>query len=316
MYLNKTFYILFITYTVLTISVWGQNASQASLENIDESQRTAYYQDEFVQITHLDYRIDWTSMELITNIHFTWEPSTIQHYHNPNRANNIAQRQRASFFSDMTPYINIHAQKSLLDFAKDNSNYREVLSSLLLHSSIVSQTPTKNLWGTTIQYYTSLVPLVQQIIYPTLSKINIPILSTPLQDITQYTSIIFSLENILPLSYQDDSMHVFTPKVLPKVFDETQLILVYSPEYFDSTSPLQNNPYTYIYRKDYQTADTGDTPLLIIPKGLNNPELGDIVISRNDTERILSSSNSRKLIEHGKVIFIIPEQPTQGIISK
>lgn len=305
---RKQLYIVIIALLLIQTPLFAQQpTSPLSINTIN-------FSNQYVHLDSIVFTVQWSTLEVITNIHYWWEPDPENQYFNPERAYTLTESYATNIFSVLTTQIYIKEQQSLLDFTRDASLYQTVLSQLLADSTIIAQIPDNTLLGTTIQYHTSLTPLIQKTIYPSLQSQEIPYVGYPINTIEQYTSIIFATNLPIPLLSDSTQEISFSPSILPQVYDMDTNALIFTPQYFQPSSDIYNNPFTYIYPSDYQLSLTGDNPLYIIPIGIDHAISGNLYIDSQNTREILSSEHNRQLIREGKVFFII--HASQPIILK
>lgn len=308
MFQNKNWSLFIIHLVSLFLVLLIQSTIQVYAQNTDKNGSE-------VMLEEIFYTINWDSMSISTDVHITWTPSN-QQYINPSLAHSITQSLFPQIISSLTKHIYINQQDTLLDFARQHSIYQSILSHILANVIVTSQIPDKNLLGITFFYHISLITLEQTIILPALMPIPLPSLPYPQSEIQTYSSIIFSVTSpldIISTSTNNKKQGYYAPKILPMVYASNRNTIVYTPEYFIQQD-LYNRAYTYIYSSDYQDAPTGSTPLFIIPLALDNEIQGDLIISEEDTRRILASDSARTLITQGKVFFIIMP-PTKQILK-
>lgn len=260
-------------------------------------------------LERVEYTINWNTLTIDTYMDFRWLPNTTEQYINPSKANKLSQIKSPQILAELSNRILIYNQNTLLDYAREHLAYQKILTYLLKNTSIYSQIPNKNLLGTTITLQTSLTNLIQELIIPNLNHLRLPVIPYSQNIATAYTSIIFSVSSPLPLISKlelPNNVMFYEPKALPKVFSEQRDIMVFTPEYFNPKNSENTRAYNYIYIQDYQYANTGNNPLLIVPKALDSNFGGDLIISKEDTQIILESNSNKDLIRKGKVFFIIP----------
>lgn len=281
-----------------------------SLHIVYAQEQTPYYSDNFLRVSKIEYNVDWITSSIISNIYFRWEAAASSQYLNPSHAYNIAQLEIPKILSMLTKNIILYGDESLLDFARNRSAYRGILSTLLDSSIITAQIPDKDLLGTKIVYDTSLVNVVRNYIAPAFTPRQISVLPFVHINNDVYTSILIDLRHELPPLSDITSEHrmMYTPKLFPQVYSEYRRILVFTSEYVTAEFSESQMPFHYMYPEDYATLQLGDNPLLILPVALDAENNGDIVISFEDTRLLLSSEKNTQLLVQGKIYFIILRQ--------
>jgi hypothetical protein len=128
-----------------------------------------------------------------------------------------------------------------------------------------------------------------------------------------WTGIVIIANTELPVLGRKTSSSI-VPCLLPKVWD-TDGRLIYSKEqsnprlngspivrYFPTDAIFQSNPSGL---SDEISAIVGTQPLKIMAQGLFGEKPTDVIINYQDAESILSGSESIKLLQEAKIVFII-----------
>ena len=129
-----------------------------------------------------------------------------------------------------------------------------------------------------------------------------------------YTGIIIIADEELPVQGRN-SRALATPCIFPKVWD-TGMNLVYERNMIDPN--LKKPMVLYAARENIfrptpsgldgdLAALLGANPLRIIARGIFGANPTDLVIDREDSLKILSSDNNRRLLREGRVAFVLSE---------
>ncbi|MEI6387646.1 MAG: hypothetical protein WCQ50_13495 [Spirochaetota bacterium] len=119
-----------------------------------------------------------------------------------------------------------------------------------------------------------------------------------------WSGIVITAEGPLPVHGERDETDHLSPGLFPRIFDADMNLIVdrstVDPELLASQGPLA---YASTFGPS-ERARVGDTPLRIRARELFGIHRTDLVISREDALKILSSPENRKLVVTGRILVI------------
>lgn len=295
---------------VITLVLYAQDDSTTN-NALDNT--SIFRTENNLTLDQVSYHMDWSTLMLNTNIHIAWVPDSLNQYIYYKESLYMAESSFPQIFVEISQYLMISEQDSLLDFSQKHSLYRTILSEVLGNTFPSSEIPSKNLAGTDTYFVTSMTPLLNKIVFPSFNQRSIPYTPQTIPDNTPYTSIIVAVNNPIAIIQDQKKKAMYTPKALPKIYSNDMTTLLYSPEYFNNTLIIENRPYTYLYAHTYQDTDTGKFPFFILPEYLSDAVYGDLVLNTTDTNSMLSSQTIQTLIKEGRIFFIIQQPDTQTL---
>ena len=258
-----------------------------------------------IDISTIHSVMDWTTVTVTSTIKVTW-PQNDTPYIMPTRSLAHIKIIFPSILTYSIKHIPSINNNTLLETTNNFSISSEVFTQLLKNSILQQYLPDKNIYSINIIYTTQLLPILYQLILPQYNERDIPTtLSIEYQNNIEYSSIIFSTENDIPIVTNKTTLISFTPKLLPQVYGWDGS-LIYTPEYFIQNSQQSSNrAYFYFDIENISNVATGGNPYIVIPQTINSEERGDITVSKTDTLTILNNTSLRNAIKQGKVFFAL-----------
>jgi hypothetical protein len=119
-----------------------------------------------------------------------------------------------------------------------------------------------------------------------------------------WSGIVITAEGPLPVHGEAGETDRLSPGLFPRIFD-ADMNLIVDRSTVDPESLLRQGPLAYATAFGAaERSRVGDTPLRIRARELFGINRTDLVISREDALRILSSAEGRKLVATGRILVV------------
>jgi hypothetical protein len=172
---------------------------------------------------------------------------------------------------------------------------------------------TSDFKGLCLAYTLSFTDITGTLSYNPINRVQLEVSLLPSEEIFDYTGLVIYAATPLPLNRNKAEEGMIRPTLLPSVFSEKGQSLL-NPYTMIGANLRNWGTASYSYSdnsKNWPSSRVGAKPLVVAARSLSGINSSDVVIGNRDAERLLSSSEGRKLLNEGRVLIILPTPVTE-----